>query len=393
MSKPLDVHGGIVPLPFHTRWLPDTRNKVIILVEATEVNDKLITMFQTLMLDRVEAFIVLLKEQTTVPHVHALVSFITLTRTQVIEQLHKANPAKSFWYTHLKSLNPIHPAFWRILDTANHGTNYSYVDEKGNTYDLVSVTPVGESTTSIFTEQIAAYADFYEHPELNKVSLSSQLLQKTKFNISEITMDTSDSFTPLCHLASIYHSDKTPYNTFNHRHPYTAVYDTFFRPYTRKDFCKIGEVGVLNGASINMWVDYFPTAKIYGFDISKDCLQKMPSLNRVEGLIVDAGNPLALRMALSTACNDGKKFSILIEDASHHLNHQLLFLRDAVDFVEPGGLLVIEDIFRDIPLARFEEALAQVSDRVLNAVMVRTEHKFKFSPEWNNDRVLLVWVR
>lgn len=379
-----------MPLPFHTRWLPDTRNKVILMVHAEGFTEKLVAQFQTLLLDRVAAFIVLLKQQISVPYVHPLMSFTNMELEQVVKQLQDTNPGKPFWYTVLDSENPVHPAFWTLLDSAKHGTTYTYSDEKGKEYKLVSVT---NTNSTISTGQIAAYGDFYQHADMNKISLASQLLQRSKVNLSEITIDTSDSFTPLCHLATVHHSDKSPYNVFNHRHPYTAVYDTFFRPYTRKDFCKVGEVGVLNGASIQMWCDYFPTAKIYGFDINEDSLKRMPNLDRVDGIVVDAGNPQALRVALSTACNDQKKFSILIEDASHHLNHQLVFLRDAIDFVEPGGLLVIEDIFRDIPLARFEEALSQVSDRVLNAVMVRTEHKFKFSPDWNNDRVLLVWVR
>jgi predicted O-methyltransferase YrrM len=39
------------------------------------------------------------------------------------------------------------------------------------------------------------------------------------------------------------------------------------------------------------------------------------------------------------------------------LNHQLHFLKDAIQYVRPGGLLIIEDIFRAIPAARFQEAL------------------------------------
>ncbi len=178
-----------------------------------------------------------------------------------------------------------------------------------------------------------------------------------------------------------------------HRHPYTAVYDTFLRPFQSHEALKFGEVGVLNGGSIRMWREYFPFAAIHGFDVNETCLSKLSDLHGVKGHLVDAGESNGLREALQKACADGKKFDVLLEDASHWLSHQLIFLREAVNYIRPGGLLIIEDIFRAIPAARFKEAIQQISDKVLNAVLVRPEHVHRFSPGWENCRILLVWVK
>ena len=83
----------------------------------------------------------------------------------------------------------------------------------------------------------------------------------------------------------------------------------------------------------------------------------------------------------------------MLEDASHRLEHQLIFLRDAIDFVKPGGLLIIEDIFREISKERFQEALDTLRDKVANAILIRPEHKLRQSYGWENDRILVVWKR
>ena len=56
-------------------------------------------------------------------------------------------------------------------------------------------------------------------------------------------------------------------------------------------------------------------------------------------------------------------------------------------------MLIIEDIFRDISKARFQEALATIQDKVANAILIRPEHSFRNSPGWENDRILIVWKR
>jgi predicted O-methyltransferase YrrM len=198
-------------------------------------------------------------------------------------------------------------------------------------------------------------------------------------------------FTPLCHLATKYMTDKSPYNLMTHRHPYTAVYDTFLRPFQRTQNLKLGEIGILNGSSTKMWREYFPVAKLCCFDIEMNYLKNVEGMTGVETYLVDAGQSSGLRNSLLEATHDGKKFDILLEDASHRLEHQLLFLRDALEYVAPGGLLIIEDIFRAIPAARFQEAIDSVSHMVQNVVLVRTEHVYRYSPDWENDRILFVW--
>jgi predicted O-methyltransferase YrrM len=157
-----------------------------------------------------------------------------------------------------------------------------------------------------------------------------------------------------------------------------------------KSNLKLGEIGTLNGSSIRMWRDYFPHAYLHGFDIEPSAIEKIKDIPGVKGHLVDAS--IGLRPVLQAECMGGTKFDLLFEDGSHRLDHQLLFIRDAIDYVNPGGMLIIEDIFREIPAARFEEALSLVSDKVKKALLVQPEHTFRHSPGWENDRLLMIWV-
>jgi cephalosporin hydroxylase len=208
-----------------------------------------------------------------------------------------------------------------------------------------------------------------------------------------MSIDVSNNFTPLCRLAFHYSTDKSVYNLMNHRHPYTPIYHMFFNSY-RKKALKIGEVGILNGASMFMWNDYFthPGKVIHGYDIDPTSLEKIKDIPNSQGFLVDAGSSSGLKASLTKACSEDKElYDILIEDASHRLEHQLIFLRDAIHFVKPGGLLVIEDIFREISPARFEEVLDLISDEITNAILIKPEHFFRHSPGWDNDQILIVF--
>jgi hypothetical protein len=142
-----------------------------------------------------------------------------------------------------------------------------------------------------------------------------------------------------------------------------------------------------------MWRDYFPKADIHGFDITVNILEKITSIPGVTGHLVDNKNDHGVVPCLQKATEDGVLFDILLEDASHTLTTQLHFLKDAVGYVRSGGLLIVEDIFRAIPAARFQEALDSVKEKVHNAVLIRPEHTYRFSPRWENDRILLIWVK
>lgn len=66
--------------------------------------------------------------------------------------------------------------------------------------------------------------------------------------------------TTLCELAAKHGTDKL-------KHGYTPLYHELFTPHRDQQFSLV-EIGVLNGASIRMWRDYFPEATIYAVDKS-----------------------------------------------------------------------------------------------------------------------------
>ena len=87
-----------------------------------------------------------------------------------------------------------------------------------------------------------------------------------------------------------------------------------------------------------MWRDYFPNAIVHGFDILES---SMFNDVRIITHLTDASIEASLRDSLAK----GAPYDLLVDDGSHQLAHQMLFRRVAIDFLRPGGYLVIEDVY------------------------------------------------
>jgi len=124
----------------------------------------------------------------------------------------------------------------------------------------------------------------------------------------------------------------------NTTHNYLFFYDHLFKE-KRTESLNILEIGVLSGASLVAWSDYFPNSKIYGVDID---LSKIiyEFNNRIQ---VFQGNS-SDNTIYTTLKNTVGYMDIIIEDASHTLEDQLKAIEYTNILLNKGGLLIIEDI-------------------------------------------------
>jgi SAM-dependent methyltransferase len=155
------------------------------------------------------------------------------------------------------------------------------------------------------------------------------------------------SFTALANSAG---SDKgTQIGT---AHGYSILYDTLFAPLRhlpRVDILEMGlaiggpELGgdinrkVSNSPSVNAWLQFFEKPEIVGFDISDFSTIRHDNFVFVRG---DSGNRSDLEQLLEL----GRRFDVILDDASHASYHQQLALAMLFDALKPGGFYIIEDL-------------------------------------------------
>jgi len=222
---------------------------------------------------------------------------------------------------------------------------------------------------------------------LSEFFLPLQLLMK---RIQTITVDSTGAETHLCMLGSNYKTDKSPYNDAGHRHPYTAVYSLFLSRF-RLQPVRFVEIGIAGGNSILLWRTYFThhDTHIFGFDRDKNFIQNILNygLPGVSAGEMDVYEEDSIRKGFQATGGD---LDVILDDSSHGLVDQIRIIKQAIPFLKPGGLIIIEDIFRDTPEERYEEALADVLDKFSMAMFVVTEHERRYSPGWNNDKLLFL---
>lgn len=205
--------------------------------------------------------------------------------------------------------------------------------------------------------------------------------------INSITIDSTNSVTELCLLGVKYPTDKSPYNTeVNlHNHAYTSIYNLLFSNIRYKDI-KLGELGILDNNSMLSWREFFPNAKLYGFEWFDERLNKAINDNiDCTYIKMNVKDINSISDGLSVA---GSKFDILIDDSTHLFEDQIKFVNEAYKHLNPGGILIIEDIFIN---ANEEDYCKAINlEHFSSATFIFANHNLKNSLGWNNDKLLVL---
>ena len=121
-------------------------------------------------------------------------------------------------------------------------------------------------------------------------------------------------------------------------HNYMPIYEKYFTQ-IRYDVKKILEIGIKQGRSHFMWLNYFPNATVYGIDIDdKTGLEK----DRFITFKCDQSDIESLNKFIELYGND---FDIIIDDGGHTMKQQQTSFKILFDALKSGGLYVIEDLF------------------------------------------------
>jgi predicted O-methyltransferase YrrM len=206
--------------------------------------------------------------------------------------------------------------------------------------------------------------------------------------IQRLVIDSSGFRSVLCELGAHFNADKSPYNKHPqlHRHPYTAVYQQLFAPFKNKEinFC---EIGVAGGASAFMWMSYFPKANFVFADRDQNFLDNLKVCNhpKMESKIVDVNIDHSLAKALN-----GKTWDVILDDSSHEFNHQIRIIKEGFSFLKPGGLMIIEDIYRNADERNYENSLQSILPKCTFASFYICNHESEYTPGWNNSKLLVL---
>ena len=207
-----------------------------------------------------------------------------------------------------------------------------------------------------------------------------------------ITLDSTLCKTTLCDLCSRTGTDKSPF-TLNggHRHPYTTPYSLFFEPLKHKPI-KFAEIGIFRGASIMAWRAFFSRARIFGFDIDLVAMENIKNMNLPAVFLdqMDATKPDSMEAVFQKYMTDGELFDVIIDDALHDVNQQAITIRTCMNKLKQGGLLIIEDVFRNQDHAPYIKVMEEVKDLISFSTFIICDHKDRYSPGWDNDKMLVL---
>jgi 8-demethyl-8-alpha-L-rhamnosyltetracenomycin-C 2'-O-methyltransferase len=126
------------------------------------------------------------------------------------------------------------------------------------------------------------------------------------------------------------------------KHGYASVYEQLIDAISGRggsDFTLL-EIGVFDprfpGASMRMWREFLPTAKLHGVDINP----RATSLEDCQIHVLDQGDPQALRTLMARV----GPVDFVCDDGSHRIDHIKTTFAALWPFVRPGGVYVIEDL-------------------------------------------------
>jgi SAM-dependent methyltransferase len=208
-----------------------------------------------------------------------------------------------------------------------------------------------------------------------------------------LNIDYKQMASGLCLIGSKYDTDKSCLrkNVTNERHchPYTVFYNSFFKK-QRCEKLKIAEIGILDGASLLMWREYFNNSEIFGFEYNNDLINKFKHKFNNSNITLSNINVNSESNIYNSFKNINQQYDIIIDDSTHQFEDQIRVIKNVHSFLKPGGVLIIEDIFKKYNENSYIEQLTDVLDLFQDYFFVTLDHARKNSSGWDNDKLFIL---
>jgi hypothetical protein len=136
----------------------------------------------------------------------------------------------------------------------------------------------------------------------------------------------------LTEIGAKFNTDKTTY------HKYTDHYDRVLS-HLRDTPISFLEIGVLNGASIMMWSEYFSHADVYGVDINPCSHLDSSKITTI------VANQEVEEELLKLPDN----LNVIVDDGGHTMLQQQLTFKVMFKKLMPGGIYILEDLHTSLP--------------------------------------------
>ena len=139
-------------------------------------------------------------------------------------------------------------------------------------------------------------------------------------------------------MKTLYELDNI-YTDKGNSHTYFDSYMKIFND--RRNAENVLEVGVREGGSLKLWLEYFPEAFVHGVELSAHYVL-WNLLDQFSGrYVINFADAYTKRTVESYG---DQKFDIIIDDGSHVVEHQIFFIQNYFDLLKDDGVMIIEDI-------------------------------------------------
>jgi demethylmacrocin O-methyltransferase len=127
-------------------------------------------------------------------------------------------------------------------------------------------------------------------------------------------------------------------------HSYLDTYERYLSPLRDKPV-RLLEIGVLGGASLKMWRDYFLLGRIFGLDCDdKTGLKLGERIEIIRGDSSKQSGWLAVYDEMATAFGQAPFFDAIVDDGAHTVFSVIKAFQLGFPMLNPGGLYIVEDV-------------------------------------------------
>ncbi len=149
-------------------------------------------------------------------------------------------------------------------------------------------------------------------------------------------------------------------------------------------------MGILEGGSLLMWKEYFTNAEIYGFEYNNNLINNFKQNFNNDRIIlstIDVTNKDSIVKSFSEL---NILYDIIIEDTTHQFEDQIRVIENTYKYLKPGGILIIEDIFKSYNENDYINRLKPILENFQDYYFIELDHINKNSSGWNNDKLFVL---